>query len=55
MYTKLAPKSIIMNHSKVLNIDCAEDSDGDSDSAENETDKTKKAPPYGRGLITLCD
>ncbi len=44
-----------MSHTKVLNIDCAEDSEGDSDSdsGEHETDKTKKAPPYGRGLINL--
>ena len=44
-----------MSHTKVLNIDCAEDSEGDSDSGEHETDKTKKAPPpYGRGLIKIA-
>ena len=29
----------------------AEDSDSETDSGEDEMDKTKKAPPYGRGLI----
>ncbi len=34
---------------KVLKIGCAEDSEADWDSGEHETDKTKKAPPYGGG------